>query len=272
MRFFSFLIFAAALAACGQQNPPASSPVNPASALAETAHARCTFHQDTPPKCSDTGAFRRFYTSPGASYMSATWSPVSNAWTLPSPLAGILYVEGWPTNALSGSSTEAGFKYDPVNGWFVPFQKTLGKAYWYSNVHFAVAQLSVQLYGGATCPNARTACAVASYSGTCYGSTSPCNATHTVSATGWVTQACCVLASMIAIAEPPPGRVWKNGAVFGPIAQSVCALAGASPGGCEAPGLVQAAQSFPTDGSRVIVRDKVPGLTGSEIDTIDLHP
>jgi hypothetical protein len=93
-----------------------------------------------------------------------------------------------------------------------------------------------------------------------------------VSSTGWTEESCCVLASSIAIAEPKPADNWKNGAIFGPVEQADCAAAAASAAGCTSPGLMLAGQRYPNDASRVIVREQIPGLPGTEIDTIDLHP
>jgi hypothetical protein len=260
----------------------ARPPENSTASFGSARGGRCSFHQYVPPPCGAAGAFRRFYTSAGAGYIAATWSPSSNASTLPTPIPtsnpppvpaeGFLFVEGWPTVKLAGQSTEAGFQYDPAHNWFYLFEKPPGKKYWYADAHFAVAQLSVSLAAGTTCPAANVTCVVAAFGGTCYGTPTPCTASRSVSAPGWVSPACCVLASTIAIQEPAPGRAWTNGALFGPTDQSVCALVAASPAGCQAPGLVQAGQRFPNDRSRIVVREQIPGLTGTEIDTIDLHP
>jgi hypothetical protein len=283
-RAVAFALLAAALSACAAATPQATNS-GARTALAAwhaAATGRCVFHQYTPPPCGREGAYHRFYTSPGAGYINATWSPASNASTLPTPIPtsdpppvparGFLSVEGWPTDKLSGQSTEAGFQYDPAHNWFDLFVKPPGRKYWFADTHFAVAQLSVSLAAGTSCPKANVTCAVAAFSGTCYGTATPCNAIRTVSTPGWISQACCVLASMIAVVEPAPGRDWKNGAMFGPIDQSVCASAAASSGGCQAPGLIELGQRYPNDPSRVVVREQIPGLTGTEIDTIDLHP
>jgi hypothetical protein len=316
MRSVSFALLAAALSACATATPQsarpdarttavawhaaatlptragelrlyngevvARPPENDASPPGRARAGRCVFNQYVPPPCDRDGAFRRFYTSPGAGYFSATWSPSSNESTLPTPIPttvpppvpaeGFLYVEGWPTVKLAGQSTEAGFQYDPAHNWFYLFVKTPGKKYWYADAHFAVAQLSVSLAAGPSCPTPSVTCAIAAFGGTCYGTATPCSASRSVPAPGWVSPACCVLASMIAVAEPAPGREWKNGAVFGPTEQSVCASPASSPGGCLAPGLVELGQRYPNDPSRIVVREQIPGLTGTEIDTIDLHP
>jgi hypothetical protein len=263
------------------QAPVASVLARPSKVEHESA-ARCTFHKFVPPLCSAKGAFHRFYTTPGASYIFAEWVPTSNTATLPTPIptsnpspvpaTGLLYVQGWPTSALGGASTQAGYRYDPANNWFVPFLKAAGKKVWYSSLHFAVAQLSVSLYAGTSCTNASATCAVAAFSGTCAGTNTSCTAGRTVSTPGWLAQACCVLASAIAIDEPAPGRDFSNGYIFGPIDQVVCASAAAESSGCKAPGLIYAGQRHPSDASKIVVQDRVPGLIGAEVDTIDLHP
>ena len=162
----AFVVFAA----CGGGTLRAPVPQAPAANIAapHESAARCTFHKFVPPLCSAKGAFHRFYTSPGASYIFAEWVPTSNTATMPTPIpttnpspvpaTGMLYVEGWPTSALGGASTQAGYQYDPANNWFVPFLKAAGKKTWHSSTHFAVAQLSVVLYAGTSCTNASTTC------------------------------------------------------------------------------------------------------------------
>jgi hypothetical protein len=227
----------------------------------DASTAGCGFAGDVPPACTDAGAFRRFYSQPGASFMESTWD-VSPATNLPTPPpradAGYIYAEGWPASKLTVPS-EAGFAYVSKKKWFYAYLRTAKGT-----------MIDVQLYSVAAGKVSAT------YTGTCYtpapdGNTA-CTAAMTTRAPGWNQHGCCIVASMVAIAEQPPGRNFTNGYVWGPADQVDCSSAQppAVSGNCSVPGLMEAGQRYPNDASKVIVRE--PIFPGTESDTIDLHP
>ncbi|HTA38166.1 MAG TPA: hypothetical protein VK760_03780, partial [Candidatus Acidoferrales bacterium] len=93
-----------------------------------TPSKSCGFVGDVPPKCSNTGAFRRFYSQPNVSFIESTWdvSPSTNLPTPPPakpPAAGYVYVEGWPVSNLNALTT-AGFAYTAHKAWFYAYLGT----------------------------------------------------------------------------------------------------------------------------------------------------
>jgi hypothetical protein len=234
----------------------------------------CVFVGNVPPKCGNTGAYRRFYSQPNVSYLVATWD-VSPSTNLPTPAparvhaAGYVYAEGWPVSDLD-RMTSAGFAYSAEKTWFSAFLTTpagtkFSKTRWASS---SSQQLTLQLYGSAT------ATVSATFGDTCY--TPPpsggtlCSVAISTPDPGWSATGCCIVASVVAIVERPPGRKFKNGYTWGPIEQVDCSALTPSPGNCAAPGLMLAGQRYPSDPTRVIVSE--PIFPGTEVDTIDLHP
>jgi hypothetical protein len=236
----------------------------------------CGFVGYVPPACTTTGAFRRFYSQPGASFMEGTWD-VSPSTNLPTPPpakvagAGYVYTEGWPTSNLSAPS-EAGFAYVAQKKWFYAYLKTPGGAM-YNKKRWASStsqQLDIQLYGSASGQVS------AVFTGTCFtpapnGNTACTSAMNTPDP-GWNATGCCVVASMVTIAEPPPGGIFNNGFIWGPADQVDCSSMQppAVPGNCSVPGLMDAGQRYPNNTSKIIVKE--PVFPGTESDTINLHP
>jgi hypothetical protein len=241
------------------------------------------FSGDVPPSCTTTGAFRRMFSKPGMSYITNGLGPVaSNTHAMPrgpSGPQGYYYLEGWPLANLNGPNTEGGLQYSAANNWLVPYEKVPSatnaavRELWVGTKRFLVNPAPIICLIASTsrtssfaedCPKNQT-CAVVLIAGSCAGAKYNCNEWNDLPDAGWSVKQCCVLASMMTIAES--SDAFSNGDLLGPTLQTVGACT-SDETACSSLGMA-GAQSFPNDPTRIVVQSF--GGLGQEMDSIDLH-
>lgn len=219
---------------------------------------------NTPPSCTNTGAFRRLFSNPGNYWLIANVTfPAFNPYmpTGPSPLdgdTGYVYLEGWPGAGTNDS--EGGFVYSAVNNWYSMYLAAPGHGAWYSSKTLSAGStVSMQLYAFTGC------------SGPCVNvaawTAASWNDGHTLSSTGWSGN-CCIFATMTTIAQSPV-NVFHDGAQYGPFDWSgevLCDLNSAF--ACTYPTFLAGSQRWPNDLTKVITFGSV---LGGETQKINLH-
>lgn len=241
-----------------------------------TPDLSCKFNGNVPPPCTNTGPFHRLYSSPTVSYIEAQFtSPAQQSQWPSGPYGystGYAYIEGWPLPVPS-NNTEAGFLRSALNNWYTAYMSIPGQSGgWYEqSVYFQAGSiLSVTLQGrdAATCPNTSKPCVTGNFGGTCDTRSPQCHGlVNTAPDNGWGTTSCCVMASMISIAQKH-GQDLANQDVFGPIFQEVATSKTASTccGGWGSG--IAGTQIHPNNATKVIVSKTSLGV---EHVTINLH-
>jgi hypothetical protein len=248
--------------------------------------------ENTPPGCTDTGAFRRVFSGPGIfgataiAQLPATESDVSPE--VPGELknqAGYIYLEGWA--GPGSTNVEFGFQYNQETNNYTLYSRGPG-FYWNpggadKGIRFKAGdrvRLTMSAYpighlrdphwpAVAGCAD-KKACLVVRMEDLTTGTVIE----HAFEVAGWHGNRQ-IFARMTSIAQgaTPPllGNIFDDGAIFGPIRWTRAQLSEMSASGVQASDWAGGGdQDWPDDSSRVIVANR--SGQASETDILDLHP
>jgi hypothetical protein len=244
----------------------------------------------TPPACTNTGAFRRVYSSSGNYGIGVQITLPQRITTMPpgpDPKhgdTGFIYLEGW--TGPGSTNYESGLMYSAKHNWYTFYMRgaTIPKPGFYSSQTFQGGQtLGLIISGYAyNYPDSSyvfapfdhcsaQACVVATVGSQNPSCSGYCGEQHAFNAPGWQSN-CCIFARMTTIGQTHR-NFFSDGSTFGPIQWS----SSMSMYDCSCwdgihglPWPVGGAQSWPSDSSRIVVTNALPGGIG-ETDVINLH-
>jgi hypothetical protein len=246
----------------------------------------CPWTGNAPPTCGSSGAFRRIYSQPNATWVDDDWltPATSPTWPVTSSV-GHLYVEGWLNSP--GNNFEAGFVYSRNQHRYLPYAKTvIGK-----NTLRYVSQYGTLLKAGqyvtvilqaVPCALTSGSCAKFSFAGTCAAADSKkgyscsndpdcqgfeqageCGFQGEIPVSGWASGTCCIMASMMTIAQT--ANDFTVGNDYGPMQHYANAQTSQSSG----VNIMTGSAKYPNNATKVITVQN--GGLGTETEEIYLH-